>query len=545
MNVRLLAALCLIATSACPDPSPAHRTRGKATGTALLPPAAPKTAAPKTAAPKTTLPRLVLKWDPLTGKGDVRHHLASGDLLRTCFHCGYAGYTGGLVIGAHNGSGLGFYPRRPIHGFRQINVFCAQDESIWDRSEKREYTYGWSENFGKGDDGVRLRYVRGRIIERSPARLVLQSENAGGCYRVTKLAYTRATARWWIIATRITNRCNRPVRFDFFSGDDPWLGLYRSSDGDVGWTPSGLIRNERALPVGAFTSGGIYDLGNRTLGQREGSFSNQANFFGLDPALPLPDLALFANRFAHAASEVDPRRPLNNKTLTALNLGWVDRTLQPGQGLTTAFALGLAETGTPGTIPRLPAISVADWSVWRRHLKEDLGSGAAGAIVFAAERVELELTPDALAVTGTYYLRNTGAAAAAMTIAYPILSARDRPAPASISVDGRSVAVRSASGARHPAAHFQVRVPARGLARFVIRYTQRHSRRRAGYLVTSALRWPGPIGRAVFVIRHPSSMGRVKVSYPIARTQRFGKTTELLIVRQPFVPTRELELSWR
>ncbi|MFH1132218.1 MAG: hypothetical protein V1754_12850, partial [Pseudomonadota bacterium] len=265
--------ICVLLLGACPDNPP---------------PPKPKVSQSTMLAP---IPPFKVDWDAKTGKGTVQQNLSSGDVIHTCFHCGYKGYTGGLVIGSYNGSGYGLYPKKPIRGFNKINVFCAQDESIWDHKEKTEYSYGWSENFGKGNDGARLEYVRGRILEQTPQRLVFQSENAGGCYRVTKVAYARAQKPWWLIATRITNSCKEPVKFDFFSGDDPWLGLYKSSDGDVGWTTDGLIRNEAYFGFGQFPAGGLYDLGNQELGQKEGSFSNQANFFFLDPAVSLPDMA--------------------------------------------------------------------------------------------------------------------------------------------------------------------------------------------------------------------------------------------------------------
>ncbi len=479
--------------------------------------------------------------------------LPGGDLLRTCFHVGYAGYTGALVIGAYNGSGLGFYPKRPIRGFRRINVFCAQDESIWDHTpgqgKGKEYSYGWSENYGKGADGERLEYVRGRVLERGPERVVLQSENAGGCYRVTKVASTRRGVRFWILATRVENRCKTPVRLDLFTGDDPWVGRYRSSDGDVGWSvEQGILRNEAAFAAGEFTAGGLYDLGNRSLGQKEGGFSGQANFFALDPALPLPDLTLLANRFAHRRTEVDPKRPLDNKSLTALNLGWLHRTLKPGRGFNVALAMGLARTDPkqPGGTPRVPAITAKDWSVWRRHLIE--GDGGSG-VEFAAERVELDLEPTRLRVKGTYWLRNRSRDSVGLGIHYPILSGKTRPAPGEVEVDGRKVKVTRPDGGVHPEARFSVQLPPRGLTRFEVRYTQRHSDSggRAGYMVTSARRWPAPLTRAVFVVRHPASMGKVRLSYKpdhVARRDG-GKIVELVVVRQPFAPDRELELRWR
>jgi hypothetical protein len=505
--------------------------------------AAKKAAAKKAGADQPPV-RLELGWDPKTGKGDLRSYLASGDLLRVCFHCGFAGYTGGLVVGSLSGSGFGFYPRRPIRGFRAVNVFCAQDESIWDRDERVEYSYGWSENFGKGDDGKRLEYTRGRVIERGPERVVLQSENAGGCYRVTKLAAMERGARHLVIATRISNRCSRPVRFDLWSGDDPWLGLYASSDGDVGWTPElGLLQTERALPLGAFTAGGFYDLGNPALGQKHDAFSNQADAFVLDPAAPLPDLALFANRFAHAVREVDPGRPFDNKTMTALNLGWLDRTLAPGEGLTTAFALGLAETGEPGSTPRPPRVSLAEWSRWRRHLVEGRTRAAAGRVEFAAERVELRLEADALEVRGLYWLRNPEDASQTVQIEYPVLTAPDRPAPRALTLDGKALPLTPVD-ARRATASFPIAVAPRGLAFFEIRYRQPHRGRVAAYMVTSARSWPrATVGRAIFVIDHPAAM-KLRVSYPSSVLRREKERITRLVALQPFVPERELELRW-
>lgn len=489
--------------------------------------------------------RLEVRWDPKTGRGDVIDHGANGDLYRTCFHCRFAGYTGGLVIGSETGSGVGLYPKEPIRGFRSVNVWCAQDESIWDRDQSTEYTYGWSENYGRGADGERLEYVRGRVLEAGPGRVVLQSRNEGGCYRVTKLASTRQGTRLWILSTRIVNRCERAVHFDFFTGEDPWIGLYRSSDGDVGWTPDGLVRTETAFEEGRFRAGGFYDLGNRALGQKEGEggFSNQANFIALDPATALPDVVLFANRFAHAPSDIAPDRPLDNKSLSALNLGWTDRTLQPGEGLTIALAMGLAVTAEPGEVPRVPEITDDDWSVWRRFLVERPRPAPAELIDFAAERVELDLTDSRLVVDGAYTLVNRGHAAATARIRYPILEGPGRPAPSTVQVDGRTLPVAvGEDGAAE--VEFRVELRPRGIVRFRIRYTQPHSGREAGYMVTSARRWPSPIARAVFVVRHPESMGAVASSFAFGSTVRREGVVEHVIAMRDFRPDEELMLRW-
>ena len=489
------------------------------------------------------LPRLEVKWDPGKGKGAVLSRMKNGDVLRTCFQCGYPAYTGALVIGSYSGSGMGLYPKTPIRGFKAINVFCAQDESIRDQPSGEEYTYGWSENMGDGPGGRRLEYVRGKVIEAGPRRVVLISENLGGCYRVTKVATTRAGTRFWIIATRVTNACDKKIRFDLFSGDDPWIGTYRSSDGDVGWLPGELVRRERALSAGRFTAGGLYDLGNRALGQEEGSFSGMANFIALDPATPLPSMAAFANRFAHTRDEVDPGKALSNDSLTALNLAWTGLTLEPGQGFTFAMALGLAETGAAGSIPRLPVVSEADWSVWRAHLKEGNPDTHGAGLQFAAERVELVLSPGQLTVAGTYHLRNRGSGSGSATISFPIITAADRPAPATVTVQGQALAVKPVREGLAEV-RFPVAFGPRGLTRFTVSYTQRHAGRRAAYMVTSARRWPTPIDRAVFVVRHPAVMGEVTLSFEPDLSEYEGDQVEHTIVRHGFWPARELELTW-
>jgi len=462
--------------------------------------------------------------------------------VTTSFHVGYPGYTGGLVIGGYSSSGLAWVPAHPQPGFPSINVFCAQDESIWDRDERREYSYGWSENFGTGPDGQRLDYVSGRVLEATRDRVALLSVNRGGCYEVRKIAATWAPARFWILATRITNRCARPVHFDFFSGDDPWIGTYKSSDGDVGWTPHGFVRNEQRFEAGDFTAGGLVDLGNEELGQKEGAFSNQADFIAVDPTLPLPNEADFANRFAHDISEVDPKRPLDNTTMTALNLGWLRRQLEPGQSMDFAFALGLAVTGDEPSTPRLPPLGDEHWSRWRKFIEPKPGP-VRDHTEFASELVELGVFPDRLEVRGTYYVVNSTAASATFTIGFPVSVAPDRPPPQAVLVDGRKVSVVSESPQR-VSARFPISVPPQSAKSFEVKYTQLHSGRRAEYVVTSALSWKKPLARAVFRITLAPDLGTVRTSYP-ARTAKDQKGRRVLtIVEQPFVPDREMTITW-
>lgn len=510
--------------------------------------AAPESAAPVAPAPVAASdfveqPRLEVAWDPSTGRGEVRHFFANGDRARTCFHCGYNGYTGGLVVGNLNDSGFAFVPRTPVRGYRSINVFCATDESIWDLDQAAEYTYGWSENFGRGDDGLRLGYVKGRVLEAGPERVVLESENAGGCYRVTKVASTRADAPWWIIATAVTNTCAHPVHFDFFTGDDPWLGLYRSSDGDVGWTPSGLL--ERETEIAPFTEGGIYDQGNRAMGQTPEPFSNQANFFMIDPGTPLPDRAFLANRFAHVRGEIDLQHVLTNDKMIALNLGWTHQTLAPGATLTVALAMGLAKTGAPGQVPSVPTLRDEDWSVWRRWLP---GQRAKHPLEFVAEEVELTVEEGRLTVDAVYHFSNAGAASASLGVRYPVYSDAHQLAPTTISVDGRELVVDAEpeldAEVSRPSVVFPFALGPHSLSRFAVHYEQKLTSKRAVYLVTTARTWPSPITRAIFRVRRPARLKDARASLPVVSSRRSGDTIEDTLVERDFAPTSELVVTW-
>ncbi|MBN2573275.1 MAG: hypothetical protein JXP73_01800 [Deltaproteobacteria bacterium] len=293
--------------------------------------------------------------------------------------------------------------------------------------------------------------------------------------------------------------------------------------------------------AGRFVAGGLYDLGNAVLGQNETGFSNQANFFALDPSLPLPDFTAFANRFAHEAREVDPDRPLDNQTMTALNLGWRDRKLAPGESLTTAMALGLATTGAPGSIPCLPPVDDKAWSRWRAHLPPH---AATDDIHFAAERVELDVSDEAVAVDADYVLANPSTASVGIRIAYPILVARDRPAPDSAWVDDRRLPLVPGNRGQVQA-EFSLSIPPQAIRSFHVRYAQPVRGNQAVYLVTSALRWSYPIDRAVFVIKYPARFQGATLSYPVLHRETVNGRTLLVTAMQPFRPDREVVLRWK
>lgn len=218
--------------------------------------------------------------------------------------------------------------------------------------------------------------------------------------------------------------------------------------------------------------------------------------------------------------------------------------MKPGEGFNTAFAIGLADTGASGAIPATPLITDHDWSVWRQYLQEGNPPPKYAAVEFAAERVDIYLTQEQMRLRGVYIVRNRDHNAATIGIVYPISVSSDRPAPDYILVDGKTMPIKTdkAGSAR---AHFSIQTPALGVTSFQVEYTQRNAQRHAVYIVTSALRWPSHMTRAVFTIRYPESLRKVSISYPVKNARRANGEVEQMLVFQPFIPDRELEIRWK
>ncbi|MBI4706121.1 MAG: hypothetical protein HY744_33925 [Deltaproteobacteria bacterium] len=518
---RLAALLALVyplALGACSRPAPP----GPAPGPSARP------------AGSATAARFEVGWDARTGKGPLRQRYDDGAVASVCLQCGFPGYTGGLVIGSFSGSGFEYRPPRPLRGYETLNVFCAQDESIWDRASSAEYAFGWSENFGTGPDGRRLEYVSGEISERGPGRVLLRARNRGGCYEVDKSLFWPAEARYLVIGTAIRNVCPESVSFDFWTGDDPWLGRYRSSEGDVGYTDRTLVRVESRIEPREFRFGGVYDLGNSAAGEREGGFSGAANFIMPRPGGRAPDRIYFANRFAHGDDEIHPGRPLDNKSMLAVNLGWLGLELAPGASASFVYALGLAHASGEPRPPQAPSIPAQDWSAI------EPAPSAFAAVRFDSERIELHLGQTELEVRGRYVLAHDGERPTSIGIHYPFPEGALHPPPHYLALDGRVLTGFPASGAR-----FAVDLPARGTASFEVVYRQRHGDHSATYIVTSARRWGRPIRRAEFLLRYPRAWRSVHVSYPADAVRPRGDEIEYRFARTDFVPGEDVVVSWQ
>lgn len=487
-------------------------------------------------------PGFTVDWDPWTGRGRVTQVLPSGDVYSICLQCGYEGYAGGLWVGSLNGSGFGWLPATPIPGFPLINLFCAQDESLVDEATGREYDPGWSQNFGRGDDGARLEYVGGAVLAdgRDGGDVVLRSVNRADCFEVTRHLLWPRGAAYVVISSRVRNVCPQALTFSLWTGEDPWIGTYRSSDGDVGWHAGGLVRTERALDGRAFRWGGMIDLGNELLGQSAAPFSNAADFLLPDPALPPPDRAFFANRFAHEAGDVDPARPLDNRSLTAFNLGWVGRRLAPGEAAVFRYALGHARSGPPGSVPGVPDIPPAHWAFAAADLDPADGLHAAPAtgVRFREEDILVTVDPPLLRVEGLYVFENATDTPRQSTMFYPLPIDEWHLPPEDVAVRGVA-----AWEPRPAGLSWRVDVPARGTATVAVRYAQRCLVPDGRYVLTSTQRWGAPLDRARYEVRWTAAADPLRATLPGVPAVREGVST-LRWEGRAVLPLHDLVIQW-
>ena len=486
-----------------------------------------------------------IDWDPAIGRGSVMQTTDEGRFT-ICLQCRYAGYTGGVNVGSQNGSGFQWVPAVAIPGYPSINLFCAQDESLWDRDAGREYDFGWSQNFGTGDDGEPLLYRGGQVIDAGPDQAVLGSTNAAGCYEVTKFLRWGAGEAFFVIATTVKNTCARDVRFDFWTGEDPWIGRYKSAEGDVGWFAGGLVEREAVIDPAEFRWGGLYDLGNEASGEKVGAFSNVADFYMPSPTGPAPDRVLFASGFAHDACEVLPSYPLDNAGMIAFNLGWTGLRLAPGKEWTVVYAMGKARTGRPHEVPTPPVIPPTAWHFAgaARAAYRPVPSTVVPAarrppppLAFESEQLFLHLDPDALTVEAEYRFVNRSNAPIAVPIVYPFAVDADHPFPSLVDVEGIDWA------ARKDAVTWRQQLGPHEARDVRVRYVQPHRTGFARYITRSTRAWGRPIDHARFVVRWPASMGEVWLSFPATR-RVVGDEIEAVVEASPFFPLHDLDLRW-
>lgn len=295
-------------------------------------------------------PLLELTWDRKRGVGDVKQFRANGNIFSLSFsrYKEDADELGGLFLGGdlpygnskgneQRASGLGFY-----NGKDWVHIWCAANEGLkLTGSEEFVAPPLWT-------------YLGSRVLKKTSDEIILESEHEatldGSRIKMKRFAYIRAGDDYFILKVRITNASVKPISYGYAYGDEPWVGDFGSSDGDVGWYKDGLVKYEQFLSPTTYKYAGYWDYGNDAA-QEEHNFTGAANF--IQWLTPTPSYVFFSNDFDYCCNEA---KPLSGKYTRIINIVWLNQMLMPGKSRDHILAIGMAKVNPETGFPEKPEV---------------------------------------------------------------------------------------------------------------------------------------------------------------------------------------------
>lgn len=283
---------------------------------------------------------LEAEWNEGLGRGLVRNYLGDGSELDTFLsrwdNGGADGggrhgvFVGGSIpdvaetMAQSNRSGMAFRTRRG----QWRHVWCNANEAMWDVDGGREI------------DTWQYEFRGSRVLEHDATRFVVTSSHevvvAGVPLRMRRTAEFVAGRPFLVLDVVLQNVGDRPVRYSFLYGDEPWVGNFGSSYGNLGWTEEGIFADEARIDARRLRAAGLVDTNTGT-----------ANFLAWARGLA-PDVVYVSNELG----VLRPGTPLASNEIF-IGTEWRDRTLGPGEVQRIQLAIGMASRGRAGRL-RVP-----------------------------------------------------------------------------------------------------------------------------------------------------------------------------------------------
>lgn len=295
-------------------------------------------------------PHLHCEWNPKDGSGMVSSYLADGSELVTYFgrYLDDDDEVHGLFVGgglpetvSHdmnynmNNSGMTYGD-----GKRWYHIWCSVNEGISPLGAKKVLTPAHWE------------FLDSRVISRNTKNVAITSSHMVMLdhipVRIDRRVNFNAGETYFTLEIKIENKGNAPVSYIYDYGDEPWVGYYGTSLGDVGWVKDRLINYEEEIDSRKYSYAGIADVGNRVIGEQP-VYTNLANFiewFGVE--LPI---VYFVNTQGDTPKP-GARIPLQSNE-RFIGLQW-QRSLLPGETSTIRLAIGMAQYNPATGIPVKP-----------------------------------------------------------------------------------------------------------------------------------------------------------------------------------------------
>lgn len=298
---------------------------------------------------------LDFRWNKKDGRGFIRNSWSDGRKLvinLARFRESNGKYPSGLFIGG------GLPPNDPDYrymnneatgmtyfdGKRWYHIWCNVNEGILSPSSPflPSYPSAWE---------FRGSWVR----ENDGKNLTLESRHrvslAGVPLDLNRVLFYTSGDRHVILTTVITNRGTAPTDIQYQYGDEPWIGNFGSSAGDIGWTEKELLLSEREIDARNNTFIGMFDYGNPLAGETH-AFTGVANYIEWVKEGG-PDRVYVSNFFGGVLHGPKPM-PLASPTNRVIGLQWGPMTLKPGESFSFTIAVGMADIDPKTGMPLKP-----------------------------------------------------------------------------------------------------------------------------------------------------------------------------------------------
>jgi hypothetical protein len=165
-----------------------------------------------------------------------------------------------------------------------------------------------------------------------------------------RVAYFTAGEPYFILSLEITNVSKVFAHYVYIYGDEPWLGNFGTSGGNVGWVKDRLIQRVGTVDSKKYHYAGFFDYGNDI--NREGhNFTKKANFLQWESKQE--PILYFTN------SSFEKYNPLNHEPLNSnarfLGIQFNETNLIPGEAVYYDIAIGMASLDPKTGFPVKPA----------------------------------------------------------------------------------------------------------------------------------------------------------------------------------------------
>jgi len=296
-------------------------------------------------------PCLTYEWNAKSGRGFIKTLYPDGRKL--VFNLGrFLDSDGKAVSGLFLGGGLPPYDpdfnkfnknqtgMAYYDGSRYYHIWCNVNEGIVDASNISISPSEWQ-------------LTSSSVIESSVDDLTLVSRHRVMINNIPvtieRFLFYQSGDAFVTLVTKFTNIGSAPTLFAYIYGDEPWIGNYGSSAGNVGWLKDRFALTEMAIDTRRYTYAGMIDYGNPLAGEHHEFYTQKANFIEWQPD-SRPDLAYFANQIGSFAP-VEKKVILNSADNRVISLMWGPRTLEPGMSFSFTISVGMAgndpKTGLP------------------------------------------------------------------------------------------------------------------------------------------------------------------------------------------------------